>query len=95
MSVSPTQLHEGMTVRNYQGDKIGRISSVAPDGEFHFRAGWILKDEYIASAHDVIEVRGDEAFLQLRGTIPGEHGEGRNSGSRGKHVAERTDERLI
>jgi len=95
MRVDPGLLHEGMTVRNPQGDKIGRIVATRPDGWFVIRRGFILRDEFPAQAQDLVDVRGDDVFLQMRGTIPGERHEGRNAGSRGKEVAERTDERLV
>jgi len=93
--VDPSELREGMTVRNQQGDKIGRIVATRPDGEFLIRRGLIFRDEIPASALDVLDVRGDDVFLSLRGTIPGELNEGRNSGSRGEDVAERSDPRLV
>lgn len=95
MGIDPSQLHEGMTVRNQDGDKIGRIVSTDPAGEFVIRRGLIFRDEFPASAVDVVELRGEDVILSMRGEIPGELNEGRNSASRGKAVAERTDERLV
>ena len=93
--IDPSKLHEGMIVRNSQGDKIGRIHETHPDGTLLIRRGFFFRDELLASSDAIIAIRNGDAILSLRGDIPGEVNEGRNSASRGVHVAERTDERLL
>ena len=95
MSIDASRLHKGMTVRNPDGHRIGRFGGV--QGEyFRVKRGRIFPDEYLARVADVRNVEGDDIFLDMRGTLPGELNDGRNSGSRGLDVAERMhDERLL
>lgn len=95
MSIDARRLRKGMIVRNPDGHRIGRFGGV--QGEyFRVKRGRIFSDEYLARLEDVRDVTGDDIVLDMRGTLPGEANDGRNSGSRGLDVAERMhDERLL
>lgn len=94
MAIDRARLRPGMTVRNTNGDRIGRIAALYGD-EMIVRRGRIFRADFPASATDVLEVRGDEVILALRGDLPGELNEGRNSASRNVDVARRSDPRLL
>ncbi|WP_373046160.1 hypothetical protein [Vulgatibacter sp.] len=93
--VDTSLVHEGMRVRNPDGEKIGHV--VAVEGAYvRIKQGWLLPDEIYARSDDIVAVRDGDLILELRGTIPGEYADGRNEGSRGKDVAERNeDTRLL
>jgi len=95
MTIDPRDLHEGMTVYNRDGHKMGKIVGFE-DGWVVIKQGWLLPDTIYASLEDFSQPEGDHVVLHMRGTIPGEYNEGRNSASRGLDVAERMhDERLL
>ena len=94
MGIDRSKLRPGMTVRNTNGDKIGKIAELHGDAIL-VRRGRIFRADFPASTADVLEVHGDDAVLALRGNIPGELNEGRNSGSRNVDVARRSDPRLL
>lgn len=95
MTIDPRTLRRGMTVYNRDGHKLGKILRV--DGDWVLiKQGLIMPDTVYASLLDFAPPEGDHVVLDMRGTIPGELNEGRNSGSRGIDVAERYhDERLL
>ena len=57
------EIHEGMTVRARDGEKLGRIHAVE-DHDFIVEKGVFFKKEYVVLFDDVMDVREDDVILR-------------------------------
>lgn len=57
------EIHEGMTVRARDGEKLGRIHAVE-DNDFIVEKGLFFRKEYVVLFGDVMDVREDDVILR-------------------------------
>jgi hypothetical protein len=61
--IDPGELHEGMTVRDVEGRKLGTVSSMG-DTQFELEQGWPAQRDFVVTLHMVERVEGRDVFLQ-------------------------------
>ena len=57
-----SQLREGMTVRSFDGEKLGRVFAIADDA-FYIEKGIFFPKDYLVRYADISDIRGDELIL--------------------------------
>lgn len=67
--IDPGELHEGMTVRDGEGRKLGTVANLG-DTRFELEQGWPARRDFAVTLHMVERVEGQEVFLLAH---PGTH----------------------
>lgn len=62
--IDPGDIHEGMTVKDRDGRKLGTVSNVG-DTHFELGQGSPARRDYMVHFHRVERVQGREVFLAL------------------------------
>jgi hypothetical protein len=60
--INPGDIHEGMTVRDLEGRKLGMVAHVG-DTHFELGQGWPPQRDYVVHYHRVARVHGGDVFL--------------------------------
>jgi len=60
--IDPGDIHEGMTVRDSEGRKLGTVEHVG-DTHFELGQGWPPLRDYVVHYHRVERVQGGDVFL--------------------------------
>lgn len=60
--INPGDIHEGMTVRDRDGRKLGTVANVG-DTHFELGQGWPARRDYMVRFHGVERVQGRDVFL--------------------------------
>ncbi|HYO53124.1 PRC-barrel domain-containing protein [Archangium sp.] len=60
--IDPGDIHEGMTVRDTDGRKLGTVSNVG-DTHFELGQGWPARRDYMVHFHRVERVQGRDVYL--------------------------------
>jgi hypothetical protein len=60
--IDPGLIREGMTVRDLQGRKLGRVASLQAM-QFELEQGWPARRDYIVKVHAVARIDGQELVL--------------------------------
>ena len=60
--VDPSELREGMTVRDAEGRKLGTMANLG-DTQFELEQGWPARRDYVVAMHLVDRVERQDVFL--------------------------------
>ena len=60
--IDPGDIHEGMTVRDQEGRKLGTVAHVG-DTHFEMGQGWPARRDYMVRFHGVARVQGRDVYL--------------------------------
>ncbi|HEX8819831.1 MAG TPA: DUF2171 domain-containing protein [Archangium sp.] len=62
--IDPKDIHEGMTVRDQEGRKLGTVANVG-DTHFELGQGWPARRDYMVRYHGVARIQGRDVYLAL------------------------------
>ncbi len=60
--INPSDIHEGMTVKDQQGRKLGKVETVG-DTHFELGQGSPIRRDYMVHFHRVASVHGNDVVL--------------------------------
>lgn len=62
--IDPGELREGMTVRDYDGRKLGTVANLGAT-QFELEQGEPVRRDFVVNVHQVARIQGQDVFLHL------------------------------
>ncbi|WP_224246665.1 DUF2171 domain-containing protein [Hyalangium gracile] len=60
--IDPGELHEGMTVRDVEGRKLGKVVNLGAT-QFDLEQGWPARRDFVVNVHQVARIDGRDVIL--------------------------------